>query len=138
MIDMGCEPFLIATSLQGVIAQRLVRVLCPNCRVPYSPSDLEIQSLGISRAVAQKSNICKKQGCNQCNGKGYVGRTTIAEFMMVSEGVRSLIMQRKDGATIRKKAIEEGMLTFREHGIQKVLNGITTLEELFSNTQMDL
>lgn len=138
LIDMGCEPFLIATSLQGVIAQRLVRILCPHCRVPYQPTDLELQSLGISRAEATKSNICKKQGCNQCNGKGYVGRTIIAEFMMVSEAIRSLIMQRKDGATIRKKAIEEGMLTFRDHGVQKVLSGITTLEELFSNTQMDL
>lgn len=138
LIDMGCEPFLIATSLQGVIAQRLVRILCPHCRVPYQPTELELQSLGITRAMAMKSNICKKQGCNQCNGKGYVGRTIIAEFMMVSEAVRSLIMQRKDGATIRKKAIEEGMQTFRDHGVQKVLSGITTLEELFSNTQMDL
>jgi len=138
MIDMGCEPFLIATSLQGVIAQRLVRILCPHCRIPYTPTELEIQSLGVPRSTVMNSNVCKKGGCNQCNGKGYVGRTIIAEFMMVSEGVRSLIMQRKDGATIRKKAIEEGMVTFREHGVQKVLNGITTLEELFSNTQMDL
>ncbi len=138
MIDMGCEPFLIATSLQGVIAQRLVRILCPHCRIPHTPTELEIQSLGVPRSVVLNANICKKNGCNQCNGKGYVGRTIIAEFMMVSESIRSLIMQRKDGATIRKKAIEEGMQTFRDHGVQKVLNGLTTLEELFSNTQMDL
>lgn len=138
MIDMGCEPFLIATSLQGVIAQRLVRLLCPHCKKPYTPSDMELQSIGISRAQAMKANICKKVGCNHCGGKGFVGRTIIQEFMMVTENIRTLIMQRKDGATIRKQAISDGMQTFRDHGVQKVLNGLTTIEELISNTQIDL
>ncbi len=138
LMDMGCEPFLIATSLQGVIAQRLVRLLCPICKESYTPTDLELQNLGITREMANKGTISKKVGCNNCNGKGYVGRTTISEFMMVTENLRSLIMQRKDGATIRKQAVTDGMITFREHGIQKVLAGLTTLEELFSNTQTDL
>jgi general secretion pathway protein E len=138
LIDMGCEPFLIATSLQGIIAQRLVRILCPHCKTVYRPTEIELQNLGVTRDAAERATICKKVGCNQCNGKGYVGRTIIEEFMMVTENIRTLIMQRKDGATIRKQAIQDGMQTFREHGVQKVLAGLTTIEELFSNTQMDI
>lgn len=138
LIDMGCEPFLIATSLQGVIAQRLVRILCPHCKEKYNPTDFEITSLGITREQASTANICKKVGCPQCGNKGYSGRSVIQEFMLVTEAIRTLIMQRKDGATIRKQAIADGMITFREHGLHKVLTGVTTIEELLSNTQMDL
>ncbi len=138
MIDIGCEPFLIATSILGVVAQRLVRVLCPHCKAPYSPSDFELSSLGLSREQAQAGRIYRAMGCNQCNGKGYIGRTIIQELLMVSEPMRSLIMQRKDGGTIKKQAVAEGMKTFRDHGIVKVLQGITTIEEVLNNTQIDL
>lgn len=138
MIDMGCEPFLIATSLLGVVSQRLVRVLCPHCKVPYSPSDFEIKNLGITREQADASQIHKTGGCNKCNNKGYIGRTLIQELLIVTEEIRTLVMQRKDSGAIKKKAIEQGMKTFRDDGIQKVLQGITTVEELFSNTQEDL
>ncbi|MCL4169037.1 UNVERIFIED_CONTAM: hypothetical protein GTU68_050209 [Idotea baltica] len=119
MIDMGCEPFLIATSLLGVISQRLVRVLCPH---------LDLKNHNVHKAV----------GCNKCNNKGYIGRTLIQELLSVTEEIRTLVMQRKDSGTIKKKAIEQGMKTFRDNGIQKVLHGITTIEELLSNTQEDI
>ena len=138
LIDMGCEPFLIATSLLGVVSQRLVRVLCPHCKQPYSPTDIELRSLGITREQAERSNIHKGVGCNECNNKGYIGRTLIQELLIVSEELRTLVMQRKDSGTIKKKAVEQGMTTFRDHGIQKVLQGITTIEEVLSNTQEDL
>jgi general secretion pathway protein E len=138
LIDMGCEPFLIATSLLGVIAQRLVRVLCPHCKAPHEPSDVDLKALEVTRAQVANSNICKAVGCSQCNQKGYAGRTIIQELMMVNDDIRSLIMQRKDGATIKQKAVEMGMKTFRDHGIQKVLNGVTTIEEILTNTQMDV
>jgi len=138
MIDIGCEPFLIATSILGVIAQRLVRVLCPHCKAPHTPTEFELSSLGLTRAQAQSGRIYRAMGCNQCNGKGYIGRTIIQELMLVSEAMRSLIMQRKDGGAIKKQALSEGMKTFRDHGIQKVLQGITTIEEVLSNTQIDL
>lgn len=77
-------------------------------------------------------------GCNKCNNKGYIGRTLIQELLIVTEEIRTLIMHRKDSGQIKKKAIEQGMKTFRDHGIQKVLQGITTIEELLSNTQEDL
>lgn len=137
LIDMGCEPFLIATSLLGVIAQRLVRVLCPHCKEPYTPSDIELRSLEISSEHIQGANIHRAVGCNECNQKGYIGRTIIQEMLMVNDDTRSLIMQRQDGGTIRKQAIRDGMITFREHGVQKVLSGITTIEEVLTNTQID-
>jgi len=138
LIDFGCEPFLIATSLMGVIAQRLVRVLCPHCKAPYKPTDFELSSLGLTRADIEGGDIHRAVGCEHCNGKGYLGRTLIQELLMVNEEIRSLIMQRKDGGTIKKAAIAQGMKTFREHGIEKVLKGITTIEEVLSNTQVDL
>ncbi len=138
LIDMGCEPFLIATSLLGVIAQRLVRVLCPHCKVPHIPTALELSSLGLTREQVAAGRIYKNIGCENCNMKGYMGRTIIQELLMVNEDIRQLIMQRKDGATIKKQAINEGMKTFRDHGIQKVLQGITTIEEVLTSTQVDL
>jgi general secretion pathway protein E len=77
-------------------------------------------------------------GCSQCNQKGYIGRTLIGELLVIDDDIRSLIMQRKDGASIRREAVSKGMKTFRDHGIQKVLAGITTMEELLTNTQLDI
>lgn len=138
LIDMGCEPFLIATSLLGVISQRLVRVLCPHCKEPHAPSDIEMKNLGITPEQVTGGNVHKAVGCNKCNNKGFIGRTLIQELLIVTEELRTLVMQRKDSGAIKKKAIEQGMKTFRDHGIQKVLQGITTIEELLSNTQEDL
>ncbi|OYZ16303.1 MAG: type II secretion system protein GspE [Bdellovibrio sp. 28-41-41] len=135
LIDIGAEPFLIATSILGVISQRLVRVLCPHCKAPHDPSDFELNTLGVTRQQATIAQICK---CNQCNQKGYVGRTLIQELLPVTDDIRSLIMQKRDGNTIKKQAIANGMLTFREDGMRKVLAGITTIEELLSNTQLDI
>ncbi|MGE4132449.1 MAG: type II secretion system ATPase GspE [Bdellovibrionales bacterium] len=138
LIDMGCEPFLIATSLMGVMAQRLVRVLCPHCKEPHVPTDVELRSLEITRERAANATVFRAVGCNQCNQKGYLGRTLIQELMLINDDIRSLIMKRADGATIKKEAIKQGMITFRDHGIEKVLSGITTIEEVLTSTQMDL
>ncbi|MCB0411556.1 MAG: Flp pilus assembly complex ATPase component TadA, partial [Bdellovibrionales bacterium] len=137
LIDMGCEPFLIATSLLGIVAQRLVRVLCPHCKEPYEPTDVELASLELDRSQVQGSNIHRHVGCNECNQKGYIGRTIIQELMMVTDDIRTLVMQKQDSGQIKKAAIRNGMITFREHGIQKVLAGITTIEEVLTNTQVD-
>jgi len=138
LIDIGAEPFLIATSILAVIAQRLVRILCPHCKAPYEPNTVEMEILGISKEALAHSNICKAMGCEHCNQKGYIGRTLIQELLIVNDEIRSLVMQRKDGNTIKKVAISLGMKTFRDHGIQKVLAGVTTIEELLSNTQLDV
>ena len=137
LIDMGCEPFLIASSLLGVVAQRLVRVLCPHCKENYEPSNVELANLDLTRDKITGSSISRAMGCNECNHKGYVGRTIIQELLLIDDHIRSLIMQRQDGGTIKKAALAEGMQTFRDHGIQKVLKGTTTIEEVLSNTQVD-
>ena len=137
LIDMGCEPFLIATSLLGVVAQRLVRVLCPHCKEKYEPTDVELSSLELTRADVQNANIHRPVGCPECNQKGYVGRTVIQELLVLNDDVRSLIMKRKDSGSIKKLAIEQGMLTFRDHGISKILSGVTSIEEVLTNTQVD-
>lgn len=138
MLDLGAEPFLIATSVMGVVAQRLIRVLCPHCKAPHEPTDFELNLLGLTRQHVKGAHVCKAVGCDQCNQKGYVGRTQIQEILVVTEDIRSMIMQRRDSGTIKKQAVLNGMVPFRDHGIQKVLNGITTIEELLSNTQLDI
>lgn len=138
LLDFGVEPFLIATSVLGVVAQRLVRLLCPHCKAPYMPSDFELNLLGISKEQAERANICRPMGCDHCNQKGYSGRTNIQELLMVNDDIRSLILRRADGNTIKKAALSQGLKTFRDHGVQKVLAGITSIEELLSNTQLDI
>ncbi len=138
LIDIGAEPFLIASSILGIISQRLVRILCPHCKAPYTPSDFELSMLGIARADIANSNICKAVGCEHCGSKGYLGRTLIMELLPVTDDIRSLIMQKRDGGQIKRQAVANGMKTFRDHGIQKVMSGITTIEELLSNTQLDI
>lgn len=138
LIDMGCEPFLIATSLLGVIAQRLVRVLCSNCKKPYVPSEQELLSLDLTPEQIKGAQFCQPVGCSDCNQKGYLGRTLIQEYLHVTEEIRSLIMKREDGGTLRRQAIKEGMKTFRDHGIYKAMTGVTSVQEVLSNTQVDL
>jgi general secretion pathway protein E len=138
LIDIGAEPFLIATSILGVVAQRLVRVLCPHCKVKYDPTPFELSTLSITPEQMQNANVCKAVGCDHCNQKGYIGRSIIGELLVMDDEIRSLIMQRKDGNTIRRLAISKGMKTFRDHGVTKVLTGVTTIEELVSNTQLDI
>ncbi len=138
LMDIGAEPFLIATSVLGVLAQRLVRVLCPHCKAPHTPTAFELETLGITHDKIRGANVCKAMGCEHCSQKGYIGRTIIAELLPVTDDIRSLVMQRKDGNTIKKQALSRGFKTFRDHGILKVLAGITTIEELLTNTQIDI
>ena len=138
LIDMGCEPFLIATSIMGVMAQRLVRVLCPHCKEPHTLTDVDLRSMELRREQTVGATVFKAVGCSQCNQKGYLGRSLIQELMLINDDIRSLIMQRADGSTIKREAIKNGMITFRDHGIQKVLAGITTVEEVLTSTQMDM
>ncbi len=92
--------------------------------------DFELQLLGVSKQEAKNAHICRAMGCNHCGQKGYSGRATISELLVVTDDIRSLIMQRKDGNSIKRQAVTNGMKTFRDHGIQKVLSGATTIEEL--------
>jgi general secretion pathway protein E len=129
LIDMGVQPFLIASSLAGILAQRLIQTLCPNCKEAHAPSQEELEIFGVEH-VPRDATIFKAVGCPKCNYRGYDSRTTVAELLLMTDGIRPLILQKADSGTIKKKAIQEGMITLRQDAILKVFNGITSIEEV--------
>lgn len=131
LIDMGIEPFLIASSLNCVIAQRLVRALCQACKEKYAPSDEVLSKVGISKESSQNVSFYKAVGCKECFN-GYKGRIPVFEVMEVSDQIASLIVKRVDAIEIKKIAIAEGMTTLIQDGITKAREGKTTLEEVMS------
>ncbi len=134
LIDMGVEPFLISSTLCGVLAQRLVRKICPNCRAEYKPEDQELELLGLSRDDLGNRPFFYGKGCSNCNNTGYKGRIGIFEFLRVSTRIQELINRRVPTSEIREAGIEEGMTTLRQSGLRMVLDGITTAEEVLKYT----
>jgi general secretion pathway protein E len=139
---MGVQPFLVASSLVGVLAQRLVRVLCKECKKPYVPTQEELTQAGISpRILAEAGNpkvLYKSVGCAACQNTGYQGRTGIYELMLIDDDLRALILKNVDSSTIKRKAADHGMLTLMDHGAFKVAKGLTTAAEVLSVTAEDL
>jgi len=143
MVDMGVEPFLVSSSVIGMMAQRLVRTLCPHCRAAVVPTEVELDQLGLTRqAVAEQSpegHVYAARGCEECLDSGYAGRTGIYELMRVDDDIRGLIMQNIDSNSLKKFAIKEkGMTTLRDDGARKVLAGETSIAEVLRVTQDDL
>ncbi len=134
LIDMGVEPFLIASSLEGVLAQRLVRKICVNCRTPYEPSEALLRQIGLSVHDIGDKNFFYGTGCDHCNQTGYRGRKGIYELLDISEPIRELITQRAPSVVIRQKAIELGMSTLRADGLRSIFEGETTIEEVLKYT----
>jgi len=132
--DMGCEPYLVASVLDGVLAQRLVRKICAACRVPAAPDPADLRALGIAEAPEAVS-LFKGAGCERCRGTGYRGRTGIYELFAVGEEIRGLILRKASTGEIRRRAAEQGMVTLREDGWAKAKAGITTAEEILRVTQ---
>jgi type IV pilus assembly protein PilB len=134
LIDMGVEPFLIASSLEGILAQRLVRRICSNCRTPYEPSEAVLRQIGLSVHEVGDKNFYYGTGCDQCNNTGYKGRKGIYELLDITEPIRELITARSPSVVIRQKAIELGMSTLRADGLRSIFNGETTIEEVLKYT----
>ena len=135
LIDMGIEPFRIASVIRAIAAQRLVRVLCPECKEEYAPEPEALRAAGMDPGQIQGKRVYQGTGCPACAGTGYRGRTAIYEILRVSETIRQLIMKKADSSTLARKALEEGMRGLHEDGVGKVLAGITTLEEIVRVTQ---
>ena len=129
LIDMNIEPFLVASSVIGVIAQRLVRVVCPKCKEPYNPPSDAVKRLGIELDGNSKVVFYRGKGCDHCKGVGYKGRMGVYELMAMNDRIRDLVLQKTSGHLIREVAIEGGMKTLRDDAIAKILLGVTTLEE---------
>jgi general secretion pathway protein E len=164
LVEMEIEPFLVRSSVIGILAQRLVRLLCPLCKVPYKPTEYELQQLGLDaermawkarRHVSPRYTVqgltyepvgtgidefifFKPGGCDQCMKKGFIGRRGIYELMVIDDAVGPLILKNADAQTIKRTAIAHGMDTMRDDGARKVLRGITTVEEVLAATQEDV
>lgn len=134
LIDMDVEPFLIASTVEAVLGQRLLRTICDKCREPYSPDDDQLDILGLRREDIGDRPFYYGKGCAACNDTGYRGRRGIFEYMRISDPIRELIIDRKPTVVLRDKAVEMGMRTLREDGIRCILDGSTTLEEVLKYT----
>ena len=141
LVDMGVEPFLVASSLMAVMAQRLVRRVCPQCREAYRPTAEELKEVALTpEAVVRAGNptIYRAKGCDACGGTGYRGRTGIYELLMVDDDIRQLTLKNVDSSSIKRSGVQKGMLTLLDDGARKVLAGETTLAEVLSVTQEDI
>ncbi|MDY6986734.1 MAG: type II secretion system ATPase GspE [Thermodesulfobacteriota bacterium] len=135
LIDMGIEPFLVTSSVLAILAQRLVRVICSNCKEAYTPDEESLASIGIRPEDLNGKQIYRGKGCPSCLNTGYKGRKGIFEFMIMDDVIKTLILKTSDSNALKREAVERGMLTLRQDGAQKVIDGITTIEEVFRVTQ---
>lgn len=162
LTDMGVEPFLVRSNVCGILAQRLVRMLCPACKEPYEATQQELEQLGIDRESSRRKlerkisrsysvygvehqlvawheagapTFYKPKGCDQCGGKGFIGRRGIYELLVIDDGIAPLILKSADSQSIKRRAQQDGMETLRDDGARKVLKGLTTVEEVLAAKQ---
>lgn len=134
LIDMGVEPFLIASSFVGVLGQRLIRRVCPQCKTAFDPTDEDLKLLGLERRDIGENKFFYGKGCQNCNNTGYKGRKSITELLMMNAKINDLVLKTSPTVIIRDKARELGMRTMREDGVRSILNGETTMEEVLKYT----
>jgi type IV pilus assembly protein PilB len=134
LIDMGVEPFLISSSLEAVLAQRLIRRICPNCRTAYEPKEELLLQMGLSPHEIGNKNFYYGTGCDACNHTGYKGRKGIYELLELTDPIREMVNQRAPSIVIKQKAVELGMVTLREDGLRSIYDGDTTIEEVLKYT----
>jgi type IV pilus assembly protein PilB len=134
LVDMGVEPFLISSTLMGVLGQRLVRTICKNCRTPFEPTEQQLALLGLSAHDLGDKLFHYGRGCSTCADTGYRGRKGIYELLVVSDAIRTLINERAPTIVVRQRAVELGMVTLREDGLRSIFDGDTTIEEVVKYT----
>ena len=134
LIDMGVEPFMISSSLEGVLGQRLIRKICQNCKTAYEPNEATLTQLGLSPHEIGDKNFYYGKGCDVCNQTGYRGRKGIYELLDITDPIRELINQRAPSVVLKQKAIELGMTTLRQDGLRTIFDGETTIEEVLKYT----
>ena len=135
MQDMGVERYLITSSVNGVLAQRLVRTLCSHCKAPYSEDPVLVEASGLSRYCEPGAPLYRPVGCEQCRGSGFRGRTGIHELLVLDEPMRRAVIEGRDASILNGLAVKAGMLSLYEDGLRKVAAGVTTLDELARVTQ---
>jgi type II secretory ATPase GspE/PulE/Tfp pilus assembly ATPase PilB-like protein len=138
LVDIGVKPFLVSSSVRAVLAQRLVRRLCPHCKQPGELSEYELQTLQIDPGQIRQASVMRPVGCERCRGRGYRGRMGIFEIFLIDNEVQNMINENASTIALRQRARELGMRTLREDGVRKVLAGVTTADEVISTTMSDL
>ena len=134
LIDMGVEPFLLSSTLEAVLGQRLLRSICQQCRTTYQPSEMLLAQLGLSRRDIGNNRFHYGKGCDGCNQTGYKGRMGIYDLMKITDPLRELINERAPTVTLKEKAIELGMVTLRQDGLRSIFAGDTTIDEVLKYT----
>ena len=134
LVDMGCEPFLVSASLEGILAQRLVRTICKDCKTPYEPNESILNQLGVSAHELGDKQFFTGAGCDACGQSGYRGRRGLYELLNVTDPIRELITSRAPSVVLKQKAVELGMNTLREDGLRSIYQGTTTIEEVLKYT----
>ena len=134
LMDMGVEPFLIASSVAGVLGQRLIRRVCPNCKTYYTPTDHDLERLGLERGQVEGHQFCYGKGCPVCNNTGYKGRKALTELMVINQELRDMISNETPANILRDRACEFGMRTLREDGLMAIFNGETSVDEVVRYT----
>lgn len=135
LVDMGVEPYLLSSTVIGVLAQRLVRRICPDCRTPYKPTERELQSLGLTPEELDQGHLFHGRGCSSCFDSGYKGRLGIYELMMVNNDIKKQIVKSPDALQLRQIALDNGMIPIVKHGSELVRKGITTVAEVLRATR---
>lgn len=134
LIDMGIEPFLIASSINGILAQRLVRIICPDCKTAYTADADAIAKLGLDPIEMEDQQVFRGRGCANCHHTGYKGRCGIFELLIMDQTMKNLVLKTANANAIKDQAVENGMITLRRDGADKVVAGITTIEEVYRVT----
>jgi type IV pilus assembly protein PilB len=134
LLDLGIEPFLVTATLEGIIAQRLVRKICENCKTAFEPTDLQLKELGLSTDDVKGKQFYYGRGCSKCNKTGYRGRIAIFEIMTFNDRIRELIMSHASTTVLRTASQKSGMKLLRDNGLAAVYDGVTTIDEVVKET----
>ena len=137
LLDLGLEPFLVTATLEAIIAQRLVRRICTNCKTPYRPTDDQLWELRLKAEDLGDKQFFYGKGCDYCNNTGYRGRMGLYEIMVLDDGLRDMIMENASTAVLRREAIKRGMRVLRESGLTAIYNGVTTIDEIVRETILE-
>jgi type IV pilus assembly protein PilB len=137
LLDMGIEPFLITATVEGIVAQRLVRKICENCKTQFEPSEIQLMELQLTPDDVKGKKFHYGRGCNKCNGTGYRGRIGIFEIMVFNDEIRDLIMNQASTNVLRSAGLKNGMRLLRDNGLVAIYDGITTIDEIAKGTMME-
>jgi type IV pilus assembly protein PilB len=137
LLDLGVEPFLITATIEGIIAQRLVRRICTRCKTRFDPTETQLMELKLTPEDVQGKEFYYGKGCSKCNGTGYRGRVGLFEIMVFNDEIRDLVMEQGSSSVLREAAVKNGMRLLRNNGLTAIYDGITTIDEVAKETMME-